>query len=79
MSTAGRGLPEPVSLAPSHPVVTACWEGGRGKLKSPWAGKGEELCFSCSNCLLWIKGGCILLTVLGEEELMPAVTPGGTS
>lgn len=79
MSTAGRGLPEPAPLAPSGPAVTACWERGRGKLKSPLGGKGEELCFSCSKCLLRLKHGYILLTVLGEEELMPAVTPGETS
>lgn len=79
MGTAGGGLPEPALLAPSRSVVTACWEGGRGKLKSPRARKGEELCFSCSKCLFWIKGGCILLTLLGEEEVMPALTPGETS
>lgn len=73
------GLPEPAPLAPSGPAVTACWEKGRGKLKSPLGGKGEELCFSCSKCLLRLKHGYILLTVLGEEELMPAITPGETS
>lgn len=62
MGMTGSGLPDP---APSSPAITACQEGGRGKLKSPPAAKGQELCFSCFKCV-WLKGSFILLNVLGE-------------
>lgn len=73
MSTAGRGLPGP---APLTPAITACRERGKSKLKCPQAVQGEELCFSCLNAC---SGSCVLLAVLGEQELMPALTPGEIS
>lgn len=69
MSVVGRVLPEPAPLAPRGQRLQHAGKES-GKLKSPLAGKGEELYLSCTKCLRWLKGGCILLTVLAEKELV---------